>query len=485
MLFTSFKFIFFFCSVFILYWALRKNSKAQNGLLLIANYVFYGMAEWRMIPLLLVSTVLFFWLAILIERNIKNERKSQIYSVIGIIIGIGILLYFKYFNFFIQSFSDLFAAIGLKTNWHTFTILMPLGVSYFTFKLISYIIEVYQENTPATRNFVTFANYVAFFPTILAGPIDRPNSLISQFAAAKAFSYQTAVDGCRQILCGVFKKVIIADVIASAIDPVWADIGSSKASTLVVCSFLYTIQVYNDFSGYSDMAIGLGKLLGINVVRNFNYPFFATNIAEYWRRWHMSLTSWLTDYVFTPLSFSFRKWGKYGIILATVINMVLVGLWHGANWTFVVFGLYQGLLFIPLIIKGKISEAKIEVNKHDFPKIKTLAKMVGVFLLVSMGSVLFRAENLTSALHYYYGMINLSLFEIPEIPHIPFVCIVSVLVVLILEWKHRDKEYMIMDIDQWGWVFKYSFVRNVIYCGMIFLVLLYGGEEQQFIYFQF
>ncbi|KAA6306840.1 Peptidoglycan O-acetyltransferase, partial [termite gut metagenome] len=231
------------------------------------------------------------------------------------------------------------------TNWSTFNIIMPLGISFFTFKLISYVIEVHRQHIEPTTDVVTFATYVAFFPTIMSGPIDRPNSFIPQLQSKRIFNYDLAVDGCRQILWGMFKKMVVADNCATAVNKIWTEYQGESGGQLLLVAVLFAFQLYADFSGYSDMAIGVGKLLGFKITKNFNYPFFKTNIAEFWRGWHISLTSWLTDYVFMPLNIKFRSIGKWGTIVAIIITFVLVGLWHGANWTFAVFGLYHGLLY--------------------------------------------------------------------------------------------------------------------------------------------
>lgn len=302
---NSLNFLLFFTIVFVGYYSVcAGKARWQNGWLLLASYVFYGIVEWKMIPLLLVATAVIYALGIGIERynNSQCERKASLLTTLGVVACVGLLLYFKYLNFFIESFGAFLNVIGLQTNWPTFAIVMPLGISFFTFKLISYVVEVHRGHISASRDFVEFANYIAFFPTILSGPIDRPKAFLEQTSCGRTFDYAMAVDGCRQILWGMFKKMVVADNLAQMVNGTWTGPESQSSVALIIGALAYPLQMYADFSGYSDMAIGVGKLLGIRVAINFRYPFFATNIAEYWRRWHMSLTSWLTDYVFMPLN---------------------------------------------------------------------------------------------------------------------------------------------------------------------------------------
>ena len=486
MMFTSLKFLVFFVGIFLLYWFVFKRTyKSQNIILLIASYLFYGIAEWKMLPLLIVTTVVFYFLAIGIQTA-KTEKRASVLTTLGVIIGVGVLLYFKYFNFFIQSFSDFLNAIGLQTNWHTFKIIMPLGVSYFTFKLISYVVEVHRGKMEACRDFIAFANFVAFFPTIMAGPIDRPQKFIPQLLQKRTFTYYGGVDGLQQIIWGLFKKIVIADNLSPFVDNVWANLGDSSGSTILLALILYSFQMYTDFSGYSDMAIGLGKLLGLRIQKNFNYPFFATNIAEFWRRWHISLTGWLTDYVFIPLNIKFRDLGNFGMALAIIINMVLVGMWHGANWTYAVFGLYQGLLFIPLILSGNMSKKqKLKLNRWNGPQLKDALKMLGIFMLYTLGTIVFRADNLSQSWDVVKGLMDVSLFSIPQgMPKGGIMCYLFIIIMLFLEWRNRSKEYAIQPVAN---VEDKPIIRLII-LDLIFLLgifVLGNFGANQFIYFQF
>lgn len=485
MIFNSLKFIIFFSIVFFLYYfPFKEKTRSQNWLLLIASYVFYGIAEWRMIPLLFTATVIFYFLGLAVHSPASGRRSSMI-TWFGVMTGIGFLLYFKYLNFFIESFAGLFNSFGLRVNWNTFNIIMPLGISFFTFKLISYIIEIHRCKIEPTKNFVEFAAYISFFPTIMSGPIDRPNSFLPQLGIKRPFNYDLAVDGCRQILWGIFKKTIIADTIADYVNSVWMNIPDQRGSTLLVTAFLYSIQMYTDFSGYSDMAIGVAKILGFRIMRNFNYPFFARNIAEFWRSWHMSLTSWLTDYVFMPLNVKFRNLGNWGIAISIIITFVLIGLWHGANWTFVFFGLYHGMLYCTLIVSGKFfKKEKLNINILGLPSLTDFLKMAWIFFLVSLGLIIFRADNIKQAVEYFGGIFGTS--SLITKPYglgmlIPVLCVTAVM--FIVEWYQRNEEYGLV-LRKRG-VLKYKAITALIYWALIICILIKGGEAQEFIYFKF
>ena len=481
MLFNSIGFVLFFVVVFFVYHiALKERTKAQNVFLLIASYFFYGYASLKMLPLLIIVTLAFYFLGIAIGKA-STEKRANLLSTLGILFGIGILLYFKYFNFFIESFDSLFNSLGLHANLHTFNIVMPLGISFFTFRLISYVIEIHRGMMEPTKNFVEFATYVAFFPCILSGPIDRP-AFMKQLQQRRNFNYELTVDGLRQILWGLFKKVVIADNCARYVDQVWSDYANFGGSTLVLAAILYAVQLYTDFSGYSDMAIGIGKMLGFRITANFRYPYFATNVAEFWRRWHISLTSWVTDYVFMPLNMAFRDLQQFGMVLAIVINMLVVGMWHEANWTCFFYGLYHGLLFVPLVLSGAFyRRSEIELNRLSLPKVGSFLKMLLTFVLVTFSFVIFRAETITQAWAFICAIPN-HFFETPwlikKFFYIPlFSCI---LLLFISEWIQRDKEYA---LDLSG--IKSHFLKFGIYfliCGLIFWL---GGEAETFIYFQF
>lgn len=488
MVVNSIAFLIFFVVVFIVYYmpAMKNSVKVQNAWLLLASYFFYGYADIRMVPLLFAATLIFYLLGIWLKKLMDKEdwKNASYLTTLGTCLGVGLLLYFKYLNFFAESFSELLSAIGFKVSWTTLNIVLPIGVSFFTFKLISYIVEIHRERIEPSKDFVEFATYIAFFPTILSGPIDRPKNFIPQLWGARIFNYDLAIDGFRQILWGMFTKMCIADNLSSFTDSVWNDIPSSSGSTLLVAALIYPIQMYADFDGYSNMAIGVGKILGIKVARNFNHPFLARNIAEYWRNWHISLTGWLTDYVFSPLNIKYRKLKKNGVIIAVVINFVIIGFWHGANWTFGVFGLYHGLLYIPLIISGAFGKSvKLKPNEYGLPFFKDFCKMIYTFLLVTFGLIMFRATDLSEALLYCEGLMSYSLLSLPSIA-IGKITILLMILLLVLEWYQRDKEHplqmkaTITDNRRWlPYVLDYAIIVVIIMVG--------NFEGNQFIYFQF
>ncbi len=486
MVFNSIPFLLFFLVVFFGYWfPLKNTTKGQNIFLLIASYFFYGYADWRMLPLLIVATLVFYYLGKGIA-GAKTEKHAYWLTFLGVALGVGTLLYFKYFNFFIESFAQLFGMCGLRTNLHTFNIIMPLGISFFTFRLLSYLIDIRRGKCEPTDDIVAFATYIAFFPCILSGPIDRP-VFIKQLKAKRTFDYDTAIDGCRQILWGLFKKVVVADNCATYVDQVWSSFGSQTGSTLALAAIFYLFQIYADFSGYSDMAIGAGKLLGFRIADNFKTPLFALNIADYWRRWHISLTQWLTDYVFMPLNVRLRNWGKWGMAVSIVVTFFLIGLWHGANWTFAMFGLYHGLLFVPLILSGAfMKKAKLRTNKFGLPVLKDFGRMSFTFLLVTIGLIIFRAESVGQAWEYVCGIqqfgtlrASYRFFTMPEMwPTNMFI-----IIMLVIEWLQRDKQHALQLPN--SRFFGRKTIRWTMYVIIYLLILFNTGKSQTFLYFQF
>jgi D-alanyl-lipoteichoic acid acyltransferase DltB (MBOAT superfamily) len=477
LVFNSLTFLLFFIAVFLIYWfPLKNTTRGQNIFLLLASYFFYGYADWNMLPLLIMATLIFYYLGKAIA-GAKTEKHGYWLTFAGVALGVGTLLYFKYFNFFIESFASLFNAVGLHANLHTFNIIMPLGISFFTFRLLSYIIDIYRGKGQPTDDIIAFGTYVAFFPCILSGPIDRP-AFIKQLQAKREFNYDQAVDGCRQILWGLFKKLVVADTCAVYVYSAWKDVAYANGSTLALAAILYACQLYADFSGYTDMAIGLGRLLGFKIADNFKTPFLAYNIADFWRRWHMSLTSWLTDYVFMPLNIKFRDLGKWGIALAAFLNMMLVGLWHGANLTYLAFGVYHGILFCLLILIGKD-----RVPKHA-AWYNRVIHVVLTGILCVIGWVIFRAPDMPTAFLYFKQLCSSSLFSVPAY-HQGMLSLVSVISYPVLMLaaeayavygeKHPEKNVFRVAWVRWAWYY----VQVIL----IWLVLTHRSID--FIYFQF
>jgi len=498
MYFNSIPFFIYFCGFFTLYFAVSKIKSTQqpliqNTLLLVASYFFYGIVDWSMLFLLFASTILFFFFGKEIRKQQGNKR-STILTVLSVVIGIGMLLYFKYFNFFIDSITSLMSAIGLQIDLPVSQILAPLGISYFSFKLISYIIEIRRGNIEPESNLVNFACYIAFFPTIMSGPIDRPKFML-QLKHTRTFNYDMAMDGTIQFSWGLLKKMLIADNIAIFVNKVWENMESYSGSTLAVTAILFCIQIYADFSGYSDMAIGVGKIMGINVTPNFKYPFFARNISEFWKKWHISLTSWLTDYIYITLGGS--RCGNVKRYRNIFLVFLASGLWHGADWTFILWGIFHGLLFAPLLFSRDF------FNKGDsqswilgLPRPLDFAKMVGIFLLVSFGFILFKASSVEQFFAYINHMFSFSLFSMPDLSQadIPTSCYFKYLAFFFLiEWYRRKKEYPL----QFSTEGRSSLLgvtgiclAKVLLCATIALLIVYFGKygwgnEAAFIYFKF
>lgn len=475
---NTLSFLLFFVIVFALYYINAKWNRTmwQNIVLLVASYFFYGYADLTMLPLFIGVTIVFYFLGLGIEKY-EDTKKADWLMGGGVVLGVGLLLYFKYTNFFIGAFTDLLNACGLQCNPHTFNIIVPLGISYFVFRLLSYLIEIHRGMMPASRDFVAFATYVAFFPCMLSGPIDRPDKFLPQIVKPREFNRPLAVDGLRQILWGMFKKMAVADSLAVFVDAQLATdhIAQVSGSTMVFVILAYTFQIYADFSGYSDMAIGVSKLLGLQVARNFRYPFFALNIADFWHRWHMFLTSWMTDYVYLPLSFTLRGWKKWGMIIAIIINFIVVGIWHGANWNYIIYGFYHGLLFVPLIFLGTMNTSReADIDKIGLPKIKDFGRMLLTFMFVAFGMIIFRSVNVESFMQVV-NCFSHNMLSKPELGS--KMAWVLVIIMLLIEWVQRKREYG-LELSN----VKSRFVRWMFYLILMFIIYCLGGGEQHFIY---
>ena len=489
MLFNSIDFLIFLPIVFAIYWLLKNRLKLQNAFVVIASYFFYGWWDWRFLILIAFTSICSYASGCWIEKvrinenndenennnyNKRCERKARRITAANIVINLLILGVFKYYNFFVESFVELFPA--LNADRLLLNLILPVGISFYTFQALSYSIDVYRRKLEPTRDIVAFFAYVSFFPQLVAGPIERATNLLPQFGQKREFDYATAVDGCRQMLWGFFKKMVIADRCAVFIDNVWSDYASQSGSTLLVAAICFTFQIYGDFSGYSDIAIGTAKLFGIKLKRNFNVPYFSRDIAEFWRRWHISLTTWFRDYLYIPLGGS--RVSKAKVIRNTFIIFLVSGLWHGANWTFVAWGAYHALLFLPLILLGKnrrytnvIAEGKLLPSAREF------IQMLTTFILAVFGWIIFRSENIAQSFDY---ISNIFQRDIVSIPQIPGLTILFIIVMLLTEWFTRAKEHGLV-ID----TIKYQWIRYCIYYALIFIILFFSSESETFIYFQF
>jgi len=482
MVFNSIAFLVFFILFFTLYWSvLNKNLTVQNLFLLAACYVFYAWVDWRFLFLLIANSTVNYFLGIYISKD-ADEKRRKILFYIGLIFGIGILLYFKYFNFFVSSVAGVFSILHINLNIHTIKILLPLGISFYTFRTLSYIIDIYQGKTKPVTDWVVFFSYVAFFPCVVSGPIDRANLLVPQLEKKRVFTYESGVDGIRQILWGLFKKIVIADTCAIISDQIFDHYQTLPGSTLFIGAFFFCVDLYADFSGYSDIAIGVARLLGFNVTRNFNYPYFAQNIPDYWRRWHISLTSWVTDYVFTPLSISLRDYAKWGTILAIILNMVIVGVWHGPNWTFVLYGFISGLYFIPLILMGTMNKRKKLDQNKLLPSFAVFKGILGTFLLTMLTDVIFRTRNVTEAFHFYARLFSGSIISRPVMHDNFYLCVVPfVTFMFAIEWVGKSEDVPIRFSKKVSPVVRYAIYFILFYSSIAFMT----KSANSFIYFQF
>ena len=480
MIFNSIEFFFFLPIVFLLYWGVfQRNLRWQNAFIVIASYVFYGWWDWRFLILIAITSFCSWWSGMRIEKNLStNVYRSRFILGTNICVNLLILGFFKYYNFFIQSFIDLFASVGVSLHSSTLKLILPVGISFYTFQALSYSIDVYKKKIDATRDIVAFFAYVSFFPQLVAGPIERATNLLPQILKKRVFKYDEAVDGCRQILWGFFKKVLIADNCAVYVDTVFGNPGQYGASTLFFGALMFTFQIYGDFSGYSDIAIGTAKLFGIRLKRNFNVPYFSRNVAEFWKRWHISLNTWFVDYLYIPLGGG--RNGKWKKIRNTIVIFLTSGLWHGANWTYVAWGAYHAILFVPLILTGGNKKfSNVVAETKCFPSLKEFFQMLSTFVLVLVGWIIFRSDNIHYAADYIQRLFSQSMFSIPDDPLTLIKLLVLCLVLILAEWIQRTKEHGL------DFAIKSPILRFAIYFFVFFLVIAGSGNPVTFIYFQF
>ncbi|AVR46909.1 membrane-bound O-acyltransferase family protein [Christiangramia fulva] len=478
MLFNSITFAVFLPVVFLLYWfVFNKNLKWQNLFVAIASYVFYGWWDWRFLSLILFSTLVDFSIGRALEKEeVPSKRKMLLWS--SLIINLGLLGVFKYYNFFLGSLYDVIPGLKATLGFNTLQIILPVGISFYTFQTLSYTIDVYRKQLKPTRDFISFAAFVSFFPQLVAGPIERASNLLPQFSKKREFNYALAVDGLRQILWGLFKKIVIADNCAEYANMIFNHSGEYNGSTLFLGAVFFAFQIYGDFSGYSDIAIGTARLFGFNLMQNFAFPYFSRDIAEFWRRWHISLSTWFRDYLYIPLGGS--RGGTAKKVRNTFIIFVVSGFWHGANWTFIIWGFLNALYFLPLLLSGKNrTHLGIVAENRTLPNLKEFFQIGLTFFLTVIAWIFFRAENLSHAFNYLKSMFSSSLFSFPSV--FPRMIISLVLFFIIVEWNGRNNEYA---IERLGFnrkrVFRWSF-----YFLISILIFLFDGKEQAFIYFQF
>jgi len=478
MLFTSIHFAVFLPVVFILYWfVFQKNLKAQNCLLLFASYYFYACWDWRFLFLLLFSTLLDYYTGQKIEKS-QSSRFRKFWLWLSISSNLGFLGIFKYYNFFIESFTAAIAHLGIQSNPHFLTIVLPVGISFYTFHGLSYVIDIYKGRIASERNFIDYAVFVSFFPLLVAGPIERATHLLPQIKKERHFDYSKAMDGMRQILWGFFKKVVIANNCAIYVNEFFNSPGDYSGSTLLLGAVLFSFQIYGDFSGYTDIALGTARLFGIELLQNFAFPYFSRDIAEFWRRWHISLSSWFRDYVYIPLGGS--KSSFWVQIRNIFIVFILSGFWHGANWTFIVWGILNAIYFLPLFIAGKNRNHLEIVGSQTKVTLSDILNILVTFGLTTLAWVFFRAESIPKAITYLSGIFSPSLFSNVS-DYRSKDLILLIFFFMAIEWMGRKDNYAIQTIGlQWK-----RPLRTVFYYFLLFLVIWYSGSDQTFIYFQF
>jgi D-alanyl-lipoteichoic acid acyltransferase DltB (MBOAT superfamily) len=478
MLFNSLNFAVFLPIVFILYWfATKGNLKLQNILLLVSSYFFYACWDWRFLFLLIFSTLLDYFTGIKMS-DAKNQNSKKFWFWLSISVNLGFLGVFKYYNFFAESFASALDNIGLNVNPWTLKVILPVGISFYTFHGLSYVIDIYKDHIKAEKNFIDYSVFVSFFPLLVAGPIERATHLLPQIKKKRTFDYSKAVDGLRQILWGLFKKVVIADQCAEYANQIFNNSADYSGSTLVLGAIFFTFQIYGDFSGYSDIALGTARLFGIDLLRNFAFPYFSRDIAEFWRRWHISLSSWFKDYLYIPLGGS--KGGMWMKIRNTFIIFLVSGFWHGANWTFIVWGFLNALYIMPSIIfNTNRNNLEIVAKGRYIPNLKDLLSIGITFSVTVFAWIFFRAENISHAMTYISKIFSPSLFSIPTI--IPKVTFILIIIFLIIEWFGRENQYALEKID----LKIPKVIRWIFYYILVFAIFYFAGSEQQFIYFQF
>lgn len=482
MLFNSINFAIFLPIVFILYWfVFQKNLKYQNILLLVASYFFYACWDYRFLFLLMFSTFLDYFTGIQMA-DASNSKRKKFWFWLSISVNLGFLGFFKYYNFFVNSFEEALADAGLHVDVWTLKVILPVGISFYTFHGLSYVIDIYYDRIKPERNFIDYSVFVSFFPLLVAGPIERATHLLPQIQRERKFDYHTAIDGLRQILWGLFKKIVIADNCAEYANIIFNDSAHQSGSNLVLGALFFTFQIYCDFSGYSDIALGVARLFGIDLLRNFAFPYFSRDIAEFWRRWHISLSTWFRDYLYIPLGGS--KGGTWMKVRNTFAIFLVSGFWHGANWTFIIWGLLNALYILPSIFfKTNRNHLDIVAQHTYLPSWKELFQIILTFNLTVFAWIFFRATSLTHAMQYISAMFSWSLFSMPTKMPANYNTFIMIGFFFCMEWLGRKDPFAIATFGlQWKrplrWLFYYLLIIIILYC-------VNTKEQQEFIYFQF
>lgn len=482
MLFNSFEFLIFLPVVFMLYWFVaNKNLRLQNALVVLASYVFYGWWDWRFLSLILFSTFVDYSIGRALGKE-ENERKRKMLLWGSIAVNLGFLGVFKYYNFFLDSLYDTIPGLQVLLGFNTLDVILPVGISFYTFQTMSYSIDVYRRKLEPTKDIIAFAAFVGFFPQLVAGPIERATNLLPQFYKKRSFDRGLAAKGMRQILWGLFKKIVIADNCAVYANLIFNNSEDYGGSTLLIGAVFFAFQIYGDFSGYSDIAIGVSRLFGLDLRKNFAYPYFSRNMAEFWRRWHISLSTWFRDYLYIPLGGS--RGGRGRILRNIFIIFLLSGFWHGANWTFIAWGGLNALYFIPLLLtKNNRKHLEIVAPGKKLPSWREAFSILFTFGLAVLAWIFFRAENLKHAFDYIGEIFSSSFLSMPAFigERVFLSSIFLIGLFMLIEWMGREQEFA---IERMG-LAKRKVVRYAAYYLLVLLIFTFKGGEQVFIYFQF
>lgn len=477
MFFNSLAFAVFLPVVFFLYWfVFNKTKSTQNALLIVASYYFYSCWDWRFLFLLVFSTFLDYYTGIQIEKG-KSEKSRKFWFWLSILVNLGFLGIFKYYNFFAASFSELLGSVGIKASPILLNIILPVGISFYTFHGLSYVIDIYYKRIKAEYNFVDYSLFVSYFPLLVAGPIERATHLLPQVKVKREFDFQVAKEGIYQIIWGLVKKVVIADTCAVYANAIFDHYTSMNSFSLILGAVYFAFQIYGDFSGYSDIALGVSKLFGLDLLRNFNYPYFSRDIAEFWRRWHISLSSWFRDYLYIPLGGS--KGGLWMKIRNTFIIFVVSGFWHGANWTYVVWGFINAVYFLPLLLSNSNRNNMDAIHlKFNFDSAKVLLSILYTFSLTCIAWIFFRAKSITDAVLYLKGMIANRDFSFQYLDNgrYSYELLLMIVLFVLVEWNNRNKIEPLSG--------KRSLLKLALAIAAILALGTYS-DYKEFIYFQF
>ena len=469
MLFNSFDFFIFLPIVFILYWFIfNKNLKFQNILILIASYVFYGWWDYRFLSLIAISTFVDYYVGLAIYKS-ENPSLRKMWLFVSVLFNLSLLGFFKYYNFFIESWTELLSSLGynIENTW-TLKVILPVGISFYTFQTMSYSIDIYRKQLKPTKDFIAFAAFVSFFPQLVAGPIERASHLLPQMLKCRRFNKKSSVHNLELIVWGLFKKVVIADSIAPVVNDIFNNYTDYSGGTLIIGAIFFAFQIYCDFSGYSDIAIGTARLFGFDLMTNFNFPYFSRSIGEFWRRWHISLSTWFRDYLYIPLGGS--KVGKLKGIRNVFAIFLVSGFWHGANWTFIAWGGIHALLFIPSFILGT-NRKNLKVNnpKNDWLNhIINFALALFTFSMVTLAWIFFRANSIKDSINYLFAINSLKL------DNSSLIILSDIILVFV---------FLILD------AFRYKHLKIHMIVWIVMIVAIIGclnrEAQAEFIYFQF